>query len=30
MLDYEQVENKNFSPSRPREERIAVHSLVNF
>jgi hypothetical protein len=30
MLDYEQVENKGFDPSRPREERIAVHSLVNF
>ena len=30
MLDYEQVENTHFSPSRPREQRIAVHSLVNF
>lgn len=30
LLDYEQVDYKNFTPSRPKEQRIAVHCLVNF
>jgi hypothetical protein len=30
LLDYEQVKNKNFEPSLPRQQRIALHALVNF
>ena len=30
LLDYEQVDYQNFTPSKPREQRIAVHCLVNF
>ena len=30
LLDYEQVTNKDFTPGQPRQERIAVHGLVNF
>ena len=30
LLDYEQVVYKNFEPSRPREQRIALHMLINF
>ena len=30
LLDYEQVTNKGFTPGLPRQERIAVHGLVNF
>ena len=30
MLDYEQVENKDFTPSLPRQQRVALHALVNF
>ena len=30
LLDYEQVVSHNFTPSVPRQERIAVHGLVNF
>lgn len=30
LLDYEQVDYKNFAPSRPKEQRVAIHCLVNF
>jgi hypothetical protein len=30
LLDYEQVTTKDFTPGQPRQERIAVHGLVNF
>ena len=30
LLDWEQVENKDFDPSLPRQERVALHALVNF
>ena len=30
MLDYEQVKNKNFPTPIPRQQRIALHALVNF
>jgi hypothetical protein len=30
LLDYEQVENKRFVPAQPREQRFALHALVNF
>jgi hypothetical protein len=30
LLDYEQVENKNFDPGLPRQQRVALHALVNF
>ncbi len=30
LLDYEQVDFKNFSPSKPKEQRIALHCLVSF
>jgi phosphate-selective porin O/P len=30
LLDYEQVENKNFPTPIPRQQRIALHALVNF
>jgi Phosphate-selective porin O and P len=30
LLDYEQVENKNFPAPVPRQQRIALHALVNF
>jgi hypothetical protein len=30
LLDYEQVKNKNFEMPIPRQQRIALHALVNF
>jgi hypothetical protein len=30
LLDYEQVDSKHFTPSVPKQQRIAVHGLVNF
>jgi hypothetical protein len=30
LLDYEQVKNKNFATPIPRQQRIALHALVNF
>jgi hypothetical protein len=30
LLDYEQVVSKRFTPSVPRQERVALHALVNF
>lgn len=30
LLDYEQVNYKNYAPSRPKEQRVALHCLVNF
>jgi hypothetical protein len=30
LLDYEQVKNKNFAAPLPRQQRIALHALVNF
>jgi hypothetical protein len=30
LLDYEQVTFDNFSPAQPKQQRIAVHTLVNF
>jgi hypothetical protein len=30
LLDYEQVESKRFATPAPRQQRIAVHGLVNF
>jgi hypothetical protein len=30
LLDYEQVESNRFAPAVPRQQRIAVHALVNF
>ncbi len=30
LLDYEQVKNKNFAIPIPRQQRIALHALVNF
>ena len=30
LLDYERVDNDNYSPSRSNERRWAVHTLVNF
>lgn len=30
LLDYEQVNYKNFAPARADERRLAVHALVNF
>ena len=30
LLDFEQVKNKNFVPAQPRQQRIALHALVNF
>jgi hypothetical protein len=30
LLDYEQVVSKRFTPSIPRQQRVAVHALVNF
>ncbi len=30
LFDYEHLDYKNFSPARPKEERLAVHCLVNF
>jgi hypothetical protein len=30
LLDYEQVDYKNYAPSKPKEQRIALHCLVNF
>jgi len=30
MLDWEQVKYQDFAPSRPTENRIAVHTLVTF
>lgn len=30
LLDYEQVDYKNFAVDRPKERRIALHALVNF
>jgi hypothetical protein len=30
LLDYEQVKNKDFATSIPRQQRIALHALVNF
>jgi hypothetical protein len=30
LLDYENVDNKRFDPSQPRQQRVALHSLVNF
>jgi hypothetical protein len=30
LLDYEQVVNRRFTPSLPRQERVALHALVNF
>jgi hypothetical protein len=30
LLDYEQVKNKNFPTPVPRQQRIALHALVNF
>jgi len=30
LLDYEQVKNKNFPAPVPRQQRIALHALVNF
>ena len=30
LLDYENVDNKDFVPVRSDEQRLAVHMLVNF
>lgn len=30
LLDYEQVDNRDYSPSRPDERRWAVHTLISF
>jgi hypothetical protein len=30
LLDYEQVNYENFAPGKPREQRWALHCLVNF
>lgn len=30
LLDYEQVDSKHFTPSVPKQQRIALHGLVNF
>jgi hypothetical protein len=30
LLDYEQVDSKHFTPSPPKQQRIALHGLVNF
>jgi hypothetical protein len=30
LLDYEQVKFSNWTPSRPTQQRIFVHSLVSF
>lgn len=30
LLDYEQVDYKNFAPAQPKEQRLALHCLVNF
>ena len=30
LFDFENVDNKDFTPARPDERRFAVHALVNF
>lgn len=30
LLDFETVNHRNFAPSRPKEQRVALHLLVNF
>jgi hypothetical protein len=30
LLDWEQVVSKHFTPSVPKQERLAVHALINF
>ena len=30
LLDYEKVDSKHFTPSVPKQQRIALHGLVNF
>lgn len=30
LLDYEQVDYERFAPARPKEQRAAVHMLINF
>ena len=30
LADYEQVRYRNFAPSKPKEERYALHTLFNF
>jgi hypothetical protein len=30
LLDYEQVDYEHFAPARPKEQRVALHCLVNF
>jgi hypothetical protein len=30
LLDYEQVDQDNFTPAQPKQQRIALHALVNF
>jgi hypothetical protein len=30
LLDYEQVTSDNFVPAQPKQQRIALHALVNF